>query len=53
MDPGEPTNLDLADGREHRSDLRKLPLTLDAARDKALNSAFVRGILGDEYLKLF
>ena len=53
MDPGEPTNLDLADGREHRSDLRKLPLTLDAARDKALNSAFVRSILGDEYLKLF
>ena len=52
MDPGEPTNLDLADSSSH-SGLKKLPLSLDAARDKALNSAFVRGILGDEYLKLF
>ncbi len=52
MDPGEPTNLDLADSSSH-TDLKKLPLSLDAARDKALNSAFVRGILGDEYLKLF
>jgi len=53
MDPGEPTNLDLADGKADRADLKKLPLTLDAARDKALNSAFVRDILGDDYLKLF
>ena len=52
MDPGEPTNLDLADSSSHTG-LKKLPLSLDAARDKALNSAFVRGILGDEYLKLF
>lgn len=52
MDPGEPTNLDLADSSSH-ADLKKLPLTLDAAREKALGSAFVRGILGDEYLKLF
>lgn len=53
MDPGEPTNLDLADGKADRTDLKKLPLTLEAARDKALNSAFVRDILGDDYLKLF
>ena len=52
MDPGEPTNLDLADSSSHTG-LKKLPLSLDAARDKALNSTFVRGILGDEYLKLF
>ena len=52
LDPGEPTNLDLADSSSHTG-LKKLPLSLDAARDKALNSAFVRGILGDEYLKLF
>ena len=53
MDPGEPTNLDLADGKADRTDLKKLPLTLEAARDKALNSAFVRDILGDDYLILF
>ncbi|MBR1704373.1 MAG: glutamine synthetase [Clostridia bacterium] len=49
MDPGEPTDLDLT-GEE---DLPKLPLTLEDAREKALGSAFVRNILGDDYLKLF
>ena len=53
MDPGEPTNLDLVGSGEAHSDLKKLPLTLSAAREKALNSDFVRNILGDDYLKLF
>ena len=51
MDPGEPTNLDLA-GKDH-SELRKLPLSPEEARSKALGSAFVQGILGEDYLKLF
>lgn len=51
MDPGEPTNLDLA-GKDH-SELRKLPLSLEETRSKALGSAFVQGILGEDYLKLF
>ena len=51
MDPGEPTNLDLA-GKDH-SELRKLPLSLEEARSKALGSAFVKGILGEDHLKLF
>ena len=51
MDPGEPTNLDLA-GNDH-SELKKLPLSLEEARSKALNSAFVKDILGEDYLKLF
>ena len=54
MDPGEPTDMDLPDGAGAKaSELRKLPLSLDEARECALNSAFVRDILGEDYLKLF
>lgn len=54
MDPGEPTNMDLlAEDSAQKDSFRKLPLSLEAARELALNSAFVREILGTDYLSLF
>ncbi len=53
MDPGEPTNLDLFDDSEAPAGLKKLPLTLEKARDLALSSSFVKDILGEDYLALF
>ncbi len=53
MDPGEPTNLDLIGSLEAPDNVRKLPLSLEEARDRALSSDFVKEILGEDYLALF
>ena len=54
LKPGDPVNFDPAhDNDAVLSGLKKLPLSLAEARQLALNSAFVKGILGDDYLKLF
>ena len=54
LDPGEPTNLDLLTSDETaRANAKTLPLSLEEARELALNSEFVRSILGDDYLNLF
>ncbi|MBP5459632.1 MAG: type I glutamate--ammonia ligase, partial [Clostridia bacterium] len=52
--PAEPVNFDPAhDNDAVLSGLKKLPLSLTEARQLALNSTFVRDILGEDYLKLF
>lgn len=51
LDPGEPTSL--AALKADRDSLKTLPKSLEAAKKLAVESDFVRGILGEEYLKLF
>lgn len=53
MDPGEPTNMDLlSSDRNLRYNFKKLPLSLKDARYQALDSDFVKSILGDFVYKL-
>lgn len=51
LKPAEPVNLDPV--HDSVAGLKKLPLSLEEARALALDSEFVKGILGEEYLKLF
>ncbi|MBO7690115.1 MAG: glutamine synthetase [Clostridia bacterium] len=54
LKPAAPVNFDPAhDNDAVLSGLKKLPLSLTEARQLALNSTFVRDILGEDYLKLF
>lgn len=51
LKPAAPVNLDPV--HDSVDGLKKLPLSLEEARALALDSEFVKGILGEEYLKLF
>lgn len=51
LKPAAPVNLDPV--HDSVAGLKKLPLSLEEARALALDSEFVKGILGEEYLKLF
>lgn len=51
LKPAAPVNLDPV--HDSVAGLKKLPLSLEEARTLALESEFVKGILGEEYLKLF
>lgn len=53
LKPAAAVNLDPVHDSVAAEGLRKLPLSLDDARELALESAFVKGILGEDYLKLF
>lgn len=54
MDPGQPVNRDLTeDDVTQTGSIRKLPDTLKDAQSLAQNSAFIRGILSDEYFLTF
>lgn len=50
MDPGEPTNMDLLSSDPAlKRDFNKLPLSLKEARFEAMESTFIKDIIGENY----